>query len=103
VLLGAQLLPWLLIGADLKRVRLSTALALWFGRCYREAGVAVDAGAARANFLGLQLLFSVVVAMVVIIFSGAAVEVSWSATTVFLVARLGGGGSVCSSSPTCIR
>jgi hypothetical protein len=103
VLVGAQLVPWRLIGTDLKRVRLSMVLEMWFGRCCREAGITVDAGAARVNFLGLQLLFSVVVAMVVIIFSGAAVEVSWSATTVFLVARLGGGGSVCSSSPTCIR
>jgi hypothetical protein len=48
-------------------------------------------------------VISVLVAMVVVIFIEAAVEVSWSTMAVFLVATLGDGGAVHSSSPTCAR
>jgi hypothetical protein len=60
----------------------STALKVWFGQSCREAGIAADAGAARA-ISSIADCCSVVVTVVVVVCSGVVVEISWSATMVF--------------------
>jgi hypothetical protein len=56
VVLGAQLLPRWKFGACFKACYVIDGIGGWCERCCREAGVVVDASAARVNFLGLRLM-----------------------------------------------
>jgi hypothetical protein len=53
----------------------STALKVWFGQSCREAGIAADAGAARA-ISSIADCCSVVVTVVVVVYSSVVVEIS---------------------------